>query len=131
MQTYFLNIFSKTYSDEVADVSLIDNNIKNIVHILNCFFSIERIFKGIWSLNDKLSHGPEGIPSYFLKRCVTTINRPIHILLQQSKILFHIGGQVLLFSTFQKIGESSDNFPENTKTYFKLPRIIFQQFKHL
>lgn len=62
IEDLFVDYFSKSYSNEIADVSLIDNIIRNVLHIPNFSFSIKEFFNGILSLKDILN----GI-HYFLK----------------------------------------------------------------
>ena len=78
----FAKHFSSVYSDENCAVR---NYKSNTVMDLNCFhISVQDVYEGICQLKSKLSFGPDGLPAFLLKNCVSTLAKPLHFLFSLS-----------------------------------------------
>lgn len=59
-------------------------NFDKTINLTSCPIELSSVFQCIENLKSKLSYGPDGIPAFFLKNCVYTISRPLHILFNLS-----------------------------------------------
>lgn len=73
----FASYFSSVYRSDVVDLTNFNFPVENSVDIPFIQFTLSEVFESIISLKDKLSYGPDNIPTYFLKRCVYSLSGPL------------------------------------------------------
>lgn len=78
----FAQYFSTVYSNYQGPIQSIPK--ENLVDIPKISISTIDVFEGIESLKNKFSHGPDGIPSVFLKSCICTLTHPIFFIFSLS-----------------------------------------------
>lgn len=80
--------FSKTYNRAVLDIhpNEFNTNCRKVdsIDIPSISLTLEKVLDGILDLKHKQSHGPDGIPPYFLRRCIFTMTYPLCLLFEMS-----------------------------------------------
>lgn len=71
----FSSYFSNVYSDRAVNDTTFHYN--TTINISNYTITCQEIIDLCLSLPDKLTSGPDGIPLYFLKRCIFVITKPL------------------------------------------------------
>lgn len=85
------NLFAEHFSSVYCNNNVPFNNSEsppnNSLNIPFIQFDLSEVFESIMNLKDKLSHGPDSIPNYFLKRCVYSLSKPLKVLFNLSLTL--------------------------------------------
>lgn len=74
--------FSRVYDGSVCPIP--EFSIEKRKDVMLLPFSLSDVFAKISALPDKLSSGPDMIPNLFLRNCIFTISKPLHLLFNKS-----------------------------------------------
>ena len=74
-----VNLFAKHFAStyKVCNEGVPDYDFNYSIDLDFVSITLADVFEAITSLETRFSHGPDGIPSVLVKRCVCTLSKPL------------------------------------------------------